>query len=139
MALGVPAGGASAGYTLTVTPVAVQQVITGEEPIAGINLLGVAVVLQAYSGDQLLPGFVFDQPATLLIRYSDAQAGRSETALRIFTRLGDTWIDAAETCAPQSEYVRRPEQNELAVKICHLSPYVLGEPAIWYYLPSVTK
>lgn len=137
--LDVPAGGATAGYTITATPVDVQQVITGEDPITGVNLLGVAVVLQAWSGEQLLPGFQFDQPAALLIRYTDAQAGRDEMTLRIFTLQDGAWIDAAATCDPASAYVRRPEQNELAVPICHLSPYVLAEPAIWLYLPSIAQ
>jgi hypothetical protein len=139
--LSVPAGAARAGYTLTANPISVQQLISTTEPPEGVTILGAAVQIEAFAGDgQPVENFVFDRPATLFLRYSDAEAGANESNLRIYTVANGQWQDAAETCDPPSTYVRRPAQNEVEVAICHLSPYVLAKEAgNSLYLPDISK
>jgi hypothetical protein len=136
--LSVPAGAADAGYTLAVTPISAQRAGSIAEPPPGFSLLG-GILLDAFFTDQQVTGFLFDQPATLLMRYTAEQAGLSEESMRLFTLQNNQWVDVAETCDPPSTYVRRPAQNELEVQICHLSPFVLAEPANWLYLPGMRK
>jgi hypothetical protein len=136
--LTVPAGATSPGYTLTATPIAVQQALSMGQPLTEVNPLA-AILLDVFYNNQPLSGFVFDQPATLRINYTAEQAGHAETTLRIFTLQNNQWVDAAETCNPPSTYLRQPEQNQISVQICHLSPFVLVEPAYWQYLPSLRK
>ena len=50
------------------------------------------------------------------------------------------WDDAANTCTPPSTYDRHPDENWLAVPLCHLSEYgMLGVSTHNIYLPLVMR
>ncbi len=104
------------------------------------TLLGLPVLLEAYWNGALVSGLVFGQPAMLRLHYNDVDVVRfDEAKLRVLTVQEGKWTDAAETCSPASEYVRRPAQNEIEVQICHLSPYSLAAPWEYLYLPALGK
>ena len=138
--LTVPAGSIEPGHTLLVTPISENQLDEVISDPAQDTLLGLPVLLEAYWSGALVPGLVFGQPARLRLHYSDADVMLyDEARLRVLTVQDGQWLDAAETCSPSSEYVRRPAQNELEVQICHLSPYSLAAPWEYLYLPTLGK
>ena len=62
-------------------------------------------------------------PATLRLRYNDADVARfDEAELRVLTVHNGKWVYAAESCSPPSQYVRRLAQNEMEVQICPSQP-----------------
>lgn len=77
--------------------------------------------LDAYDCSEctLLPGYVFKEPIT--IHYSDADVAElDEGSLLLKYWDGVAWVDAA--CG---ECERHPDENWLAVKICHLTRFAL--------------
>jgi hypothetical protein len=140
MELSAPAGSVEPGYTLLITPISKSQLEKVISDPAQDTLVGLPVLLEAYWNGALVPGLVFGQPATLRLHYDDVDVARfDEAKLRVLTVQEGKWLDAAETCSPASEYVRRPAQNELEVQICHLSPYSLAAPWEYLYLPTLGK
>ncbi len=138
--LTVPAGSVEPGHTLLVTPISESQLDEVISDPAQDTLLGLPVLLEAYWNGALVPGLMFGHPAVLRLHYSDADIARfDEAKLRVLTVQAGKWVDAADTCKPASEYVRRPAQNELEVQICHLSPYSLAAPWEYLYLPMLDK
>jgi hypothetical protein len=108
---------------------------------SGFVFAGQAFNLEAYQDGLLAPGFTFSAPVTVTIHYTETDlAGMDEATLILNYWDDDTneWRDAATTCTPHSIYDRRPDENWLAVPICHLSMFALfGEHRI--YLPLVLR
>ena len=138
--LDIPVDAAAPGYTLTLTPLSSRQIGAVNGAPATATLVGTGVLFDAFRGGEALPRFSLLAPAALRMRYTDGDvAGFDEATLRIWTLQNGTWVDAAETCSPASQYVRRPELNEIEVPICHLSPYALGVPGKLLYLPALGR
>ncbi len=88
----------------------------------GLLFAGHAFNLDVYLEGVLQPGFAFTSPVTIVIHYSDEDvAGQQENELKLEYWNGATWEDAA--CG--AEYERHPDENWLAVPICHLTPFAL--------------
>jgi hypothetical protein len=105
-----------------------------------LQFAGHAFELEAYVGGTLRPGYVFSKPFTITIHYSDDDvAGLDEDDLKLYYWDGSAWEDAASTCTPESNYDRHPEDNWLAVPICHLSEFALGSKGGGVYLPIIMK
>ncbi len=126
----VPPNAVSETLTLVYTPV------NSTSTAVGLSFAGHAFDLAAYSGGELLPGYLFGEPVLVTIHYSDGDVtGLDETALRLLYWDGSAWADAA--CGP---YDRHPENNWLSVPICHLSRFSLqARNKVWVYLPVVFK
>jgi hypothetical protein len=141
--LTIPTGGVSTtttiqymGYTFPTFPIS-----------PGLGFAGLAFNLEAFRGGVHLPGFVFGQPATITVEYSDQDvAGLDEATLRLYYWAGTGWDDAANTCGPPpSTYYRDLVNNILSVQICHLSEWgMMGirpgqEPRFDIYLPLAVR
>ncbi len=101
----------------------------------GFSFAGHAFTLAAYQNDVPIHPFVFDQPVTVTIHYSDndvADLDESMLALNYWT--GSEWADAA--CGG---YDRHISENWLSVPICHLSHFAFFQSAHGIYLPEIQK
>jgi hypothetical protein len=148
--LSVPSGGATEGYTLTLSPVTINQLGDIYDVPQYTAPLGTGSLLDAYSNAQLqsaasapavqpLPDYTFAKPATLSVRYPSAAVSVwDENGLRILIRTGGKWVDAASTCNPASTYTRRPAQNEIIVDICRTGPFVIVAASEFLFLPSLS-
>jgi hypothetical protein len=100
-----------------------------------------AFELEAYRNGVFTSGFAFSAPVTVTINYTDTElVGMGESTLRLYYWNNDTseWEDSATTCMLNSAYNRQPNENWLAVPICHLSKFALfGQHGI--YLPLVLQ
>jgi parallel beta-helix repeat protein len=125
-AIRVPAGAVMEPTMLVYTPVE-----TATTP-SGFAFAGHAFDLDAYRGGALLPNFVFSLPVTITIHYAEADVtGLDENSLVLEYWNGSAWVDAA--CG---DYNRHPDENWLAVPVCHLSRFALsGEREYLVYLP----
>jgi hypothetical protein len=140
VAVAIPSGAVAADVTLVLLPLATPVNALPD----GLGFGGVAFLLNAFVGGVPQEEFVFQQPVTVTVQYSDAGiAGLDKAALTLQTWDGAAWTDAATTCTPSSIYDRQPEQNRLTVAICHLSQYALmetsGESMQSIYLPAVMR
>jgi uncharacterized repeat protein (TIGR01451 family) len=127
--ISLPMGAVSATTTLILTPLPTAT------PPTGFTFAGHAFSLEAYQGGTHLPGFTFQQPVTITIHYSDTDiAGLDETALQLEYWDGDQWLDAA--CGP---YQRHPDENWVAVPVCHLSDFALFSQSYTIYLPTTMR
>ena len=90
-----------------------------------------------------IPGFTFQKPVTVTIHYSDADVeGVDENSLTLdyWDKTAGQWLDVTTTCTPTSTYDRHPDENWLAVPLCHLSEFALvGERQHHIYLPLVLR
>jgi uncharacterized repeat protein (TIGR01451 family) len=128
----VPPGAVSETITLVYTPIdSPTQAIS-----PGLRFAGHAFTLEAYKGGELQIGFVFSEPVTITIHYSeDDVQGIDEESLTLNYWNGSAWEDAA--CGLDD---RRPDENLLAVPVCHLSEFaLLGEAEYRIYLPLVAN
>jgi peptide/nickel transport system substrate-binding protein len=100
-----------------------------------------AFELNAFRDGELLVGFIFEQPITITIDYTDADVSMlHEDTLLLYAWDGNAWVDAATTCAPASTYVRNLTENRLSVSICHLSRFaLLGELLPRIFLPMLVR
>jgi len=115
MTFAIPAGAVSTPISLTYTSVA------GASAPSGWKFAGLAFNLDAFVGGVYQPGFTFLKPVRVTLTYSDADvAGLDENALTLKYWNGTAWVEGG--C---SIYERHPDQNWLAVDICHLSQYAL--------------
>ncbi len=77
-------------------------------------------------------------PATITLHYTETDViGLDEVSLALerWNAVTSAWEDAA--CGP---YDRHPDENWLAVPVCHLSRFALfGEPEHSVYLPLVPQ
>jgi len=126
----VPGGAVTTETTLVYTPVE-----TATAP-SGFSFVGHAFDLDAYRNGEYLSDFTFEKPVTITLYYSDVDvAGLDESSLELeyWNENTSLWEDA--TCGV---YDRRPDENWLAVPICHLSQFALiGESEYLIYLPLV--
>ncbi|MGD2146812.1 MAG: proprotein convertase P-domain-containing protein [Anaerolineae bacterium] len=116
----IPAGAVSETITIILTPLDGPT-----HPTAPWEFAGHAFTLEAYQGPYLEPGYVFQEPMSITIHYSDEDiaAIADEASLLIRTWVGGGWMDAA--C---DGYLRNLEENWLSTEICHLSEFaLLGE------------
>jgi hypothetical protein len=130
--LDFPPGAATEPTTVVLTP----TVASGD---GGLVFAGHAFELEAYRGSEHQPGFAFDEPVTVTIRYSaqDVELISDEGGLTLRWWDGSAWQDAAETCEPPSTTVRDASRGLISVPICHLSRFGLFGPANRIYLPLV--
>jgi hypothetical protein len=141
-----------ASTTITVPPGAVSQTITlilspAPEPsqpaLPTLRYANHAFDLDAWKGRQLLPGFVFTEPISIGINYTDVDVlWVYEDTLRLYYWDGGTWVDAASTCSPSSSYSRDLVQNTLNVETCHLTEYNIQGgpiPSSLVYLPLIFR
>lgn len=111
----VPAEAVTQPISLLYTPL-----VTVTQP-GGWRFAGNAFELKAFLDGDNLPGYTFQKPVTVTLHYSAAEViGISEDTLILQTWDGSAWVDAA--CGL---YQRHPDQNWLAVPICHLSRFAL--------------
>lgn len=140
----VPANAVADTVELVYTPV----LSTTTAP-ADFSFAGQAFNLDVYHNGELQEGFVFTQPATVQIDYTDENLGDlNEGSLLLYYWDGEAnppaWINAGATCFPADPtqaYIRYPNENRFDVSICHLTEFGLfgqagGEDV---YLPMVVK
>jgi hypothetical protein len=100
-------------------------------PPAGLLFAGHAFDLDIYLEGVLQPGFAFTRPVTVAIHYSDEDvAGLIEEELTLMYWNGETWEDAACGDYAYSWYAYHPDENWVAVPICHLTPFALLGPLV---------
>ncbi|HEY75229.1 MAG TPA: hypothetical protein G4O00_03490 [Thermoflexia bacterium] len=104
--------------------------------------------LEVLSNELPLQGFVFSQPLTITVNYTDSDvAGLDENTLRLYFWDGSQWVDGATTCVPTSTYHLYTQENRLELAICHLSRWGMmgfragdaGEKKVYLYLPIVLR
>jgi hypothetical protein len=113
----IPPGAVSETLTLVFTPLDGPT-----HPTAPLAFAGHAFTLELYRGPYLLPGYLFGEPVSITICYSDADVAgiADEMSLRVETWSGDRWVNAA--CQPGQHGL---DGNWLSVGICHLSEFAL--------------
>jgi hypothetical protein len=111
----------------------------------GLTSAGHGFDLAAYRQGVQLPGFTFNRPLTLTIRYSDRDVRLVTDERQLFLAwwTGDEWVDAFGTCDPSGtatlEIYLDPARNLLRLPICHLSRFALFGPTRQMYLPLVLR
>jgi len=103
--------------------------------------------LEVLSNGLPLQGFVFSQPLTITVNYTDSDIlGLDENTLRLYFWDGSQsqWVDGATTCVPTSTYHLYTQENRLELAICHLSRWgMMGmgteEERRYIYLPLVLR
>ena len=128
----VPADAVTETVELVYTPV---ETVTAP---SGFAFAGHTVELDAYRDGALLSGFVSGVPVTVAFHYADADVAGMDGAslmLEVWNENASAWEDAA--CGA---YDRHPDENWLAVPICHLSQFALfGKERYTIYLPLVLR
>ena len=87
--------------------------------------------LAVQDDDGPVEGFTFLEPITIQVEYTDEDlvySNEDEVLLYLYVYETNSWVDAATTCDPPSEYTRLPNQNTIAVDICHLSYFGVFGP-----------
>jgi hypothetical protein len=111
----IPGEAVSEAVTLVLTAVETPTVPSG------FAFAGHAFTLEAYSGDDLLPGFLFETPVTLTIEYTDADvAGLDENTLELHFWDGIGWSTDGIVVVE-----RDTEGNRLVALVDHLSQFAL--------------
>ncbi len=134
----VPPGAISASITLVFSP---NPTPTHSIP-AGQVFAGHSFDLDAYLGQQLLPGLVFSEPISVGVTYTDQDiAGIREDELKLYYWTGSAWADGAGACSPPSTYSHDLALNRIAVEICHLTEWNIQGPESMklVYLPLIVK
>jgi thermitase len=110
----IPAGAVTKTIQLAYTSV---PTVIGSP--SGLVFAGRAFRLEAYRGDGLLPGLVFEEPVTVTIRYTEADvAGLDENALELCYRDGGEWsTDGIAVVA------RDTSNHRLVATVAHLSEF----------------
>jgi hypothetical protein len=103
------------------------------------SFTGIAFTLDAYVDGQRQPGFVFGLPVTVTMTFAAGDvAGLDESAILLYYQVGSSWIDAASTCQPASQYVRDLQHHRLSVSVCHLSTFATWVFNGWrIFLPEI--
>jgi hypothetical protein len=130
-----------------------------QPPPSGFGFMGHAFALQTFiHGTEQAP-IDLHHPLTITITYSDRDlADFPESDARLYyIAPGSAWlasIDAANTCYRQEHgglgtpeqleryYTRVPDENRLAVRVCHLTDFGLVAPQaaeLYIYLPLVLR
>lgn len=128
----VPVGAVTETSTLVYAPVGT----VAARPNFGFA--GRAFDLDVYRNGILLPGFTFSVPVTITLHYANADIillDEDALALEYWNENASAWESAA--CGP---YGRHPDENWLAVPVCHLSWFALfGEYKCAIYLPVLLR
>lgn len=129
----VPSKAVSETILLAYTPVNTAT------PPSGLSFADRAFDLDVYrNGTFLSSGIGLSVPATITIHYTETDVIRLDEESLVLGRWGEAtsaWEDAA--CGP---YGRHPDENWLAVPVCHLSRFALfGETEHSVYLPLVLR
>ncbi len=127
----IPAGAVHEPTTL------VYQSAPTTNPPATYQFVGHAFTLTAYQDELSLAHFVFDQPITVSLSYSDeAISGLDESQLQLLTFDVNTgqWWDNGITIIE-----RNPQNNLLVVTIAHLTEFALTVPQHQLFLPLISK
>jgi hypothetical protein len=97
--------------------------------------------LSAYQDGKWQPIFPFATPINIEITYNDELLDlvTEESQLMLRWWNGSEWIDAADTCTPNSIYNRNPEENILRLQVCELGRFGLFGPTETLYLPVINK
>jgi len=103
-----------------------------------LNFVGSIFLLNAVQDGARVNGFTPQLPITVTLHYTD-DVGLDESSLLLQTWDSGQWVDAATTCTPASTYDRHPDENWLAVPICHLSEFALLGRRYPVFLPLVLK
>jgi hypothetical protein len=126
----IPAGAVSQSTQLVLTA---QAGLPGAAP-DGYAFAGLNFDLDAYIGGALQPGFIFNNPVTITIEYSDEDvAGLDENSLILYYWDGNAWVEAA--CGA---YEYHPAENWFSAPICHLSRFALFAPEGYQIFLPVT-
>lgn len=97
---------------------------------------GQAFRLEAYQGENHLPGFRFARPITVGMAYNEARLhGEPETAIHLRTW---QWSQARWTTDGIALMARNPAQNWFTVTLAHLSDYAVVTPPR-SFLPLVLR
>lgn len=126
----IPVGAVHEATTL------VYQAAPATNPPAALRFIGHAFILTAYQNNLPLDHFVFDQPVTVRLSYTDAEiSGLDEAQLQLLTLNVNTgqWSDDGITIIE-----RRPLDNLLIVSIAHLTEFALTVPQHQIFLPLVS-
>jgi hypothetical protein len=128
------------GSVSATTVLSYTAVPTATAP-AGFGFGGLAFTLDAYRNGVRQDGFAFTQSIAVSLLYGDGDViGLDEQTLKLDYWNGTSWVDAATTCTPPSNYTHRPETNAFAVLICHLSEFdVFGVPQRKVLLPLMRR
>jgi peptide/nickel transport system substrate-binding protein len=131
----VPAGAVTEAVTLRLSEASTAS------PPAGFGFGDQAFEMTAYRDGNPLPGFAFETPVVLTVEYSEADIARlQESSLVLYLKIGDAWIDAAETCSPALPYAIDALANRVSVSVCHLTDFALfGEKKPLIFLPLIVK
>ncbi len=126
----IPSGAVSEAIILTYTPLSADIISPG------FSIVGHVFDLDAYEeGSFLSQGYQFIVPITITIHYTDTDVvGLDENSLQLLYWEASTenWIDAA--CG---DYDRHPENNWLALPVCHISRFVLNGENYTLHLPII--
>jgi hypothetical protein len=126
--LAFPGSAVTESVTIVYTPADTADAAPGQ------IFAGHAFEMDAFQGGALLPSFTFSSPVTISIHYTDLEiAGLAENTLTLMFWNGSEWQDAS--CGL---YDRRPNEDWLALPVCHLSQFALfGEYQL--YLPFISR
>jgi len=134
----IPPGAVSQSITLVFSPNPMPT-----HPISdGLTFANHSFDLDAYLGQELLPGYVFSEPISVSVRYTDEDIAEiQESGLRLYYWTGSAWADGASTCSPPSTYSHDLALNRIAVSICHLTEWNIQGPDSLHiiYLPLIVK
>lgn len=126
--------------------VATELVLQPRAPLTipnGFDFIGQSFTLDAYVNGTLVDGFIFKQPVTVTVNYTEESiVGLDEDGLRLYfyEEATQEWVDAATTCTPPSTYTRNLAENSFTVQICHLTEFaVFGQTLPKLYLPLVIR
>ena len=123
------------------TELIISPTAAAAAPPAGLSFAGNSFELVALRNGQPYDGFAFESAITVTLSYSDTDMDDvDESTVGLYFLQGNTWIDAATTCAPATTYSRDLSNNWLSVAICHLSEFALiGDTQHRLYLPAITR
>jgi hypothetical protein len=129
-----PTGAVSQTTSVVLTPT-----LAGHAPDAAFA--GHAFDLAVYQKGQPLPGFTFNEPVTVTIRYSDVDVRvvTRETELSLWWWTGSAWQEAHEVCNPATVVTRDTPENELSVGVCRAGRYALYGPTYQQLLPIIQQ
>jgi hypothetical protein len=126
----VPIGAVADEIVLTYNP------LNTDDISSSFSTAGHVFDLDAFEGENHLPqGYQFIVPIVITLHYTDTDVmGLDENTLQLLSREVSTgdWIEAA--CG---DYDRHPEDNWLAVPVCHLSQFALTVENSLLYLPII--
>lgn len=115
--------------------------ITDYVPLPGYALVGDTFELSVYQDGKRQYGFPFTGQIYINAEYPDELLDlfidESQLTLRWWD--GSSWVDATETCTPNTSYDRDLDNNDLRLPVCKLGRYGLFRATETHFLPIVSK